>query len=77
MTTPSVHTVQNIRFNLDKKQSLDRMTVKFSIFYNENLPLVDVFLDESHGISNSEEFLDPILILHHEKFLKLVQKGQN
>ena len=53
------------------------MTCKFSIFYNENLPLVDIFLDESHGISNSEEFLDPILILHHEKFLKLVQKGQN
>ena len=53
------------------------MTVKFSIFYNENLPLVDVFLDKSHGIPNSEEFLDPILILHHEKFLKLVQKGQN
>ena len=53
------------------------MAVKFSIFYNENLPLVDVFLDESHGNFNSEEFLDPVLILHHEKFLKLVQKGQN
>ena len=28
------------------------MAVKFSIFYNENLPLVDVFLDESHGNFN-------------------------
>ena len=61
---------------MTKQKSPGHIAVK-SLFYNENLPLVDAFLDESHGNFNSEEFLDPVLILHHEKFLKLVQKGQN
>ena len=51
------------------------MAVKFSIFYNENLPLVDAsHLDESHGNFNSEEFLDPVLILHHDKIPKISPK---